>query len=84
MSITAPQNAHKLVLQVAEWLTASLSGLARDEVYNYITFSTCLKINESAAMYLLLSGRKGIEPISSDPEVRYWRDEQVNMPYYMS
>ena len=32
MSITAPQDAHKLVLQVAEWLTASLSGLARYEL----------------------------------------------------
>ena len=30
MSITAPQDAHKLVLEVAEWLTASL--LARYEL----------------------------------------------------
>ena len=34
-SITAPQDAHKLVLQVAEWLTASLSGLARHELTTY-------------------------------------------------
>ena len=32
LSITAPQDPHKLVLQVAEWLTASLSGLARHEL----------------------------------------------------
>ena len=32
MSITAPQDAHKLVLQVAELLTASLSGIARHEL----------------------------------------------------
>ena len=32
-SITAPQDAHKLVLQVAEWLTASLSGLARHDLF---------------------------------------------------
>ena len=42
MSITTPQDAHKLVLQVAELLTASLSGLPRHEI-NYITFSTGLK-----------------------------------------
>ena len=30
--MTAPQDAHKLVLQVAEWLTDSLSGLARHEL----------------------------------------------------
>ena len=34
-SITAPQDAHKLVLQVADWLTASLSGLARHELTTY-------------------------------------------------
>ena len=28
----APQDAHKLVLQVAEWLTVSLSGLARHDL----------------------------------------------------
>ena len=27
-SITTPQDAHKLVLQVAEWLTASLSDMS--------------------------------------------------------
>jgi len=32
LSITAPQDAHKLVLEVAGWLTASLSGLARHEL----------------------------------------------------
>ena len=32
LSITAPQDAHKLVLEVAELLTASLSGLARHEL----------------------------------------------------
>ena len=31
-SITAPEDAHKLVLEVAGWLTASLSGLARHEL----------------------------------------------------
>ena len=31
----APQDAHKLVLQVSEWLTASLSGLARHELTTY-------------------------------------------------
>ena len=31
-SITAPQDAHKLVLEVVGWLTASLSGLARHEL----------------------------------------------------
>ena len=32
-SLTAPQDAHKLVVEVAEWLTASLlSGLARHEL----------------------------------------------------
>ena len=31
-SITALQDTHKLVLQIAEWLTASLSGLARHEL----------------------------------------------------
>ena len=31
-SVTAPQDAHELVLEVAEWLTASLSGLARYEL----------------------------------------------------
>ena len=38
-SITAPQDAHRLVLQVAEWLTNSLSGLARHE----LSFSTGFK-----------------------------------------
>ena len=40
LSITAPQDAHKrLVLQVAEWLTASLSGFkggARHELMTYL------------------------------------------------
>jgi len=31
-SITAPQDACKFVLLVAEWLTASLSGLARHKL----------------------------------------------------
>ena len=31
-SIATPQDAHKLVLEVAEWFTASLSGLARHEL----------------------------------------------------
>ena len=30
--LTPPQDAHKLVLEVAEWLTASLSGLVRHEL----------------------------------------------------
>ena len=35
MSITAPQDAHKkLVLQVAEWLTAGFKGGARHELTN--------------------------------------------------
>ena len=31
-SITTPQDAHMLVLEVTGWLTASLSGLARHEL----------------------------------------------------
>ena len=31
-SITTPQDAHKLVLQVAEWFTASLSWLGRHKL----------------------------------------------------
>ena len=31
-TITAPQDAHKLVLEVAEWLIVSLPGLARHEL----------------------------------------------------
>ena len=34
-SITTPQDARKLVLQVTERLTASLSGLARHELTTY-------------------------------------------------
>ena len=34
-SITTPQDAHKLVLQFVEWLTTSLSGLARHELTTY-------------------------------------------------
>ena len=42
-SITAPQDVHKLVLQVAEWLTASLSGLARHDLFInlFILFILC-------------------------------------------
>ena len=39
-SVTATQDAHKLVLQVAEWIIASLSGLAGDRITIKITFST--------------------------------------------
>ena len=40
-----PQDAHKLVLEVAQWLTASLSGLARHELTTYIDYRTSVLIN---------------------------------------
>ena len=42
-SITTPQDVHKLVLQVAEWLTASLPGLARHDLFInlFILFILC-------------------------------------------
>jgi len=54
LSITASQDAHnRLVLQVAEWLTALLSGFkgrTRREL-------TTQPLNKTAATYLLLSAR---------------------------
>ena len=43
-SITAPQDAHKLVLHVAEWLTAPLSGLARHELTTYSLVQALKKV----------------------------------------
>ena len=68
MSITAPQDAHKLVLQVAELLTASLSGLPRHEI-NYITFSTGLK-NKWKCCHVFTIVCKWKEPISSDAGIK--------------
>ena len=39
-STTAPHNAYKFVLQVVEWLTASLSGLATHELTTYSLVQT--------------------------------------------
>ena len=39
-----PSAHERLVLQIVEWLTDLLSGLARYELTIYITFSTCKQI----------------------------------------
>ena len=55
-SITAPQGAHKLVVQVAEWLTASLSGLARHELTTY-SLVQALKNKVQPRIYYCLQGK---------------------------
>ena len=60
-SITAPQDAHKLVLEVAEWLTASLSGLARHELTTYSLVQALKK-----CCHVFTTVCKGREPINSD------------------
>ena len=58
-SITTPQDARKrLVLQVAEWLTASLYQERSQTWVDHRYITSFKKINESAAMYSLLSARK--------------------------
>ena len=65
-SITAPQDAHKrLVLQIVEWLTDLLSGLARDELTIYITFITGFK-NKLKCCHFFTIVCIGREPINSD------------------
>ena len=67
MSITTPQDAHKrLVLQVAEWLTASLYQHSRrcQTRVDYITFSTGFKKRKALPhIYIVCKER---EPINSD------------------
>ena len=59
--MTAPQDAHKrLVLQVAEWLTASLHQGSREASDMSFCVQALKERNRSAVTYLLLSARKGL------------------------
>ena len=75
-SITAPQDAHKLVLQVAEWLTASLLRLARHELTTY-SLVQALK-NKQKCCHIFTIVCKGREPISSDAGIKKSEEKSAN------
>ena len=66
-SITEPQDAHKLVLQVAEWLNQTR--------VNYITFSTSFKKIKSCHAFTIVC--KGREPIAVAQRLKKVRERKV-------